>query len=487
LKFSKSKIFIGIAISFAVGVLVGSRFYIETSAIYICLAIAAGGFTLSFMGSKKYAALFALFLFCAGLGALRLQASLANNQYTQWLGLKQKIEGYIVQDIDVRSDKQLITFRPEGFEQNILITTTLGQEFFYGDWILAEGKIAEVKNFSDFDYQKYLERYNVYAVMSYPKVLILKSHQLNPAKEFLLKIKYAFAKRVGGFIKEPQSSLLMGILIGARKTLPQNIIDNFNNTGTSHIIAVSGFNITIIISALGSLVYLFGRKTSFWLSVFALFGFVIIAGASASVIRAAIMGFLLLLSFRLGRQYAVAPALFLAALVMLIINPKILFWDVGFQLSFAATLGIVYFLPLLQKFLQRVPEFFGGKTLILTTLSAIIATLPLILLTFGRLSLSALLVNVLVLPAVPFAMLFGFLAVLPLVGQGFAFAASGLLLYILKITEIFAGLPYSSLNIKISPQIFWVLVLAVLMAYYALRRQALKLNKSEAYDNIVRN
>src|SRR6202012_2077621 len=104
----------------------------------------------------------------------------------------------------------------------------------------------------------------------------------------------------------------LGILIGGHSNLPQGIVDNFNNTGTSHIIAVSGFNISIIIIAVISLSYLLGRRPSFWLGVFVIVSFIIITGASASVIRAGIMGFLLLLSRNIGRQYSIAPSLFFA-------------------------------------------------------------------------------------------------------------------------------------------------------------------------------
>jgi competence protein ComEC len=239
-------------------------------------------------------------------------------------------------------------------------------------------------------------------------------------------------------------------------------------TGISHIIAVSGFNITIIILAITSLAQIIGRKNSVWLAAFAIVAFVIICGASASVVRAAIMGSLLLISLSLGRQYSVAPALFFAALVMLAVNPKILFWDVGFQLSFAATLGIIYFMPVLGKLAQNLPEDFGLKTLILTTLSAILATMPLIILNFGIISLSAPIVNMLVVPAVPWSMLFGFLTALPFVGSGSALVANWILLYILKVVSVFAGLPYSSLNAQIGPWIFWLLVLAVLGLYYLL-------------------
>jgi competence protein ComEC len=471
---SKSKIFIGIAISFAVGILIASKFYISGAALDIFLAACAAGFALSFFSQNKNSVLLALFLFCVGLGALRLGASVVPNEYQNLLDSKQQLEGYITQDVDLRASTQLITVTPKGFSQNILLTAPLTQKFFYGDWVVIEGKVAEAKNYDDFDYQKYLERFNVYAVMSYPKILILKSHQLNFVKEFLLKVKAAFKQRTNELLREPQSSLSVGILIGGHANMPQSVVDNFSKTGVSHIIAVSGFNITIIIYALASLAYILGRRVSFWLAILTIISFVIITGASASVLRAAIMGFLLLIALNIGRQYSMVPALFFAAFIMLVINPKILFWDVGFQLSFAATMGIIFFMPVFDGLTGNIPKMLGAKNLILTTLAAIIATLPLILFNFGVLSLFAPLVNVLILPLVPLTMLFGFLIALPFLGPGFAVVANWFLLYILKVTSFFASLPYSSLNFQISLWMFWVLAVGVFGIYFALRHFANK-------------
>jgi competence protein ComEC len=471
---SKSKIFIGIAISFAVGILVASKFDISGTAVNIFLAVCAASFGISFFGQNKKSATLALFLFCAGLGALRLGASVVPNEYQNLLDNKQQLEGYITEDVDLRASTQLITVTPKGFSQNILLTAPLTQKFFYGDWVVIEGKVAEAKNYDDFDYQKYLERFNVYAVMSYPKILILKSHQLNSVKEFLLKVKAAFKQRTNELLREPQSSLSVGILIGGHANMPQSIVDNFSKTGVSHIIAVSGFNITIIIYALASLAYVLGRRFSFWLAILTIIGFVTITGASASVLRAAIMGFLLLIALNIGRQYSMVPALFFAAFIMLVINPKILFWDVGFQLSFAATMGIIFFMPVFDELARNIPKMLGAKNLILTTLAAIIATLPFILFNFGVLSLSAPLVNVLILPVVPLTMLFGFLIALPFLGPGFAVVANWFLLYILKVTSFFASLPYSFLNFQISIWIFWVMAAGVFGIYFALRHMANK-------------
>ncbi len=389
------------------------------------------------------------------LGALRLNSSFQPNEYANFFDQKTAFEGFVSEDPDVREDKQFITFQPENFTQKVLLTLPLGQEFFYGDRIFVEGKIQEAKNFSEFDYKGYLERYEVYAVSQRPKVLILKSNQQNPVKYYLLKIKHKFSQRTGKFLPEPHNSLLLGILIGAKKGLPKNIIEHFNISGLTHILAASGFNISIIVMAVGESARLIGRKKSFWLSILAVFAFGVIAGMSASVVRALVMGGILLFAFRFGRLYRVGGSLVLAAFLMLLLNPKILVWDVGFQLSFAATLGIVYGMKIFQGFnLENEFELISSiKTLLLASLCAIVATLPLSLLHFGQASPYALLANLLVLPLVPYLMLIGFLSVLPVVAPALGFLAFLGTSYMLFVVSFIDRLPGSSLQFSIP---WWV-------------------------------
>lgn len=470
---SKSKIFVGICLSFALGIFLASRYAIDQRYIYGLAGFAIIIFALAMIVPKRSKAavcLAGLFLFFVCLGILRFEQTIYGNQYQKFFNQPVKWEGYVVEDPDVRADRQLVTIQPIDYQQRILITTTKTQAFFYGDWVVLEGKIKEAKAFEDFDYQKFLERFDVYAVMSYPKVLILKSGQGNPIKIFLLKIKHAFSQRLQKFLKEPESSLALGILIGAKKGLPPEVAESFNITGTSHIVAISGFNIAVIVAALSFLAWIVGRRISFWLSFIIIIGFVIIAGASASVIRAAVMGVLLLMAFNIGRLYSVVPALCFAAATMLYINPKILYWDVGFQLSFAATFGLVLFMPLLDKLTSGWPKLWGLKNIFLATLSATTATLPLVLWYFGRLSLVSLLANILILPFVPFAMLFGFLTALPFLAPGFALLAYWLLTYILWVAQALASLPVASVSVEISEWILLMMIAGLAGIYWILRR-----------------
>src|SRR6185503_14102667 len=128
---TKSKIFIGIAISFALGILIASAFDVSRQTVYLVCGLASVGFVISFYRQKKFGVFVALFLFCAGLGALRLQVSMISNQYQEILDTKQQLEGYIVEDPQVSSKDQILTFRPKGYSQDIRLTTTIGQQFFY--------------------------------------------------------------------------------------------------------------------------------------------------------------------------------------------------------------------------------------------------------------------------------------------------------------------------------------------------------------------
>lgn len=457
-----SNVFIAASVSFLGGVLTGSLWNFEKLWLYVAAAFGIVLFALA--RDRLRIAGFCLLVLIVGV--FRINAELSTpNSFAGWLSEKQDFEAVIIEDIDMRTDRQLLTVRPSGFDQRILITTTKYGDYFYGDKIWVQGKVVEAKSFDDFDYRGYLERHSVYAVMRYPKVIVLKRNQGNEIQYVLLKVKAWVTDTISNRLAEPQASLLLGILIGAKKTLPQEVQDAFAATGTSHIVAVSGFNISIIVGALAFLARVVGRRLSFWISLFFIMAFVVMAGSGSSVIRAGLMGLLLLMSYNIGRLYAITPSICLAAAIMVFVNPRVLYWDIGFQLSFAATAGIVYAVPLLHALTKRLPEVFGLKTILLVTMAATCATLPFILLNFGRLSTVTLVVNMLVVPIIPFVMLFGAGTLLPFVGTGFAFLVNMMLRYILAVTEWFAGLPLASVEADISWVTFLVLCLGLIVSY----------------------
>ncbi|MFH1392613.1 MAG: ComEC/Rec2 family competence protein [bacterium] len=244
-------------------------------------------------------------------------------------------------------------------------------------------------------------------------------------------------------LPEPQASFLAGLLFGLDKNIPKDLLEDFNKTGTRHIIALSGYNITIIASLIMSFLLWLGfwRKHAFYLSIIAIIFFVLVTGASASVVRAAVMGILVLIAQQFGRLSNPRNLLASAAFLMILKEPSGLLDNIGLQLSFAATIGIIYLSP----YLKKLPE------ILRTTLSAQIAVSPLILFYFKQISLISPIANLLVLPIIPITMLFGFIALaisllyLP-IGIFLSWPAWLFLTYEIKIIELLAKVPFAGLN-----------------------------------------
>jgi ComEC/Rec2-related protein len=212
-------------------------------------------------------------------------------------------------------------------------------------------------------------------------------------------------ERIDGSLGRPESALAAALLSGQRTAIPSQIKDTFRASGLSHLLAVSGYNVTIVTSLL--LLVLKNRAPPFirlWVALIGIALFVIGAGASAAVVRAGIMGGLTALALQGGRRAIGHRALLLAAASMVLLQPWLVVFDIGFQLSMAATLSILVTGSHLQKILSRVPEFLALRTNLATTLSATIGTLPLIIFHFGTVPLLSIPANLLAAPFIPIAM-----------------------------------------------------------------------------------
>jgi competence protein ComEC len=372
----------------------------------------------------------------------------------------------------------------DGYQGKVLIKTKpYAKDFQYGDEVSFEGKLEEPENFLDFDFKAYLAKEGIYSIVNYPKLEIVKNNQGSIIKSFLLKIKNSFEEKINSILPEPESSFLGGLLLGERQSLNADLKEKMQKSGTSHLIALSGYNITIICSAVLSLLLFFGlrRGTAFWLSVLFVALFVLMTGASASVVRAGIMGILFLLSQKIGRLYHPRNALFLAGLAMILINPKILRFDFAFQLSFAATLGLIYFYPFFERILKSdKSSFLNWRSILATTLSAQLAVLPLIILRFGYFPIVSPLSNIFILSLIPITMLLGFL-----VGSlGFVFfglaTIFGFLPYLLLKVEIliisfFGSFKFAIISLdKIREWVFWLAIVTVVILFVYLQKRRIK-------------
>lgn len=359
----------------------------------------------------------------------------------------------------------------------VLVNLPLYTDLKFGDIVRVscDLKIPEGKdNFLNYD--KYLARNNVWSVCD--KNMQVK--KLNTQNSFFQKkyikffdLKQQLQDRVNELWSEPQSALAAGLLYGARSGFTPEVVEDFSRVGLTHIVAVSGYNISIIAMVLmNSLIRVgFDRRRAFYAVIVGIVLFVLFTGASASVVRAGIMGIVVLLATQLGRQSRVGNVLVFTAALMLLMNPFVLIWDVGFQLSFLSTLGLIYISPILNNFgfdnfknnfLQILAESLA------TTLSAIMATLPLILFQFGRLSIVAPLANLLILWIVPLLMLFCFLSIF----SSFLFYPLGIILafptyfglkYVIITAHYLASYAWSSVDFSLP---IWAMVIIYLCLIY---------------------
>lgn len=332
---------------------------------------------------------------------------------------KQKLQAVVTKISYNRGRQELLT------DRRLKIITLYYPTYEYGDLIEVEG-IAKPRITAQAD-----------GVIYWPKITPLHKNRGWLIKAKLLSVRDYFQSSFKKLLPYEPAALLAGITFGGRSDFSQELREKMQRSGVSHIVAVSGYNISIIL------------KYLLWLGIIPaaliILAFVIMAGAEASIVRAAIMGLILLLAQGSERTYETMLALLTAAFLMTLTNPRILVFDLGFQLSFLAVLGLVYLEPILRRRLWFV-QWLGGQYF-WTTLAAQAAVAPLLLYRFGGFSLSGIPANVLILPIVPATMFLGFMTgVFSLfsntLSQILAWLAGVFLNYELWVIEVFSMAGY---------------------------------------------
>ncbi|MGC9400343.1 MAG: ComEC/Rec2 family competence protein [Anaerolineae bacterium] len=408
------------------------------------------------------------------LGALRLQLALTPldaEHVAHYNGHGElQVTGVVVAEPDRRPQVTHLRVRvdsvtlPEGEHYpahgEILVKAPPYTEAFYGDRLRIRGTLETPPVYESFSYRDYLARKGIYSLMQEATLTIEASHQASRLWEAVLRFKAHAMTRLALILPEPQASLLTGILLGVESGIPQALNEAFEATGTSHIVAISGFNLTIVAGVFVALARrIGGRKLELPLALAGVWLYTLLVGAAAAVVRAAVMGSVAILSRHAERTVHGPTSLALAAFIMSLLNPWVL-WDVGFQLSLAATAGLIFFTDpltaLFRRFLRRfftpaqTERFLGWLSeALIVTLAAQITTTPIIVAKFRRLSLVTLLTNFLILPVQPWVMLFGAVALggallwLPL-GRMLAWLAWAFLTYTIECVRWTATFPWAS-------------------------------------------
>ena len=424
--------FLFLCLSFILGVGLSSFFNLNIFSFYILAIVSVMLWSVWWKNPKLRMVGFCGLVILFGMWRYQTAILKIDARWIQFYNDKEEIsfQGKIVGEPDVRQDQIKLKVKSQKFKVNelnasekeldisnserwfdvrgnVLVTVPRYPEYNYGDELEVKCKLKAPAEFEDFSYKNYLARFDIYSVCYRGKIKLLSQDHGNKIYAALLALKHKFKDIIDISLPEPQSSFLAALILGIRRGLPKYLIDSFSITGTSHIIAISGLHVTIIVGLIVKLTENFPRKISFLIVSFIIIAFVIITGAKPSIIRASAIGLLAIFATNVGRLSNPRNALALVASGIILANPKILRFDIGFQLSFLAVLGIVYVLPIFRKALKFIPEMWGVRELFLVTLSAQVATIPLIMYNFERFSLIAPIVNVLILPLLSIVMILG--------------------------------------------------------------------------------
>jgi len=418
-----------------------------------------------------------LLVFALGAGRLLLAAplfdadDLASYNNCGWV----RLEGVVVGDPEERENSTRLRVRvewvklPNGTERAVtglvLVTAPRYSVFEYGDPVRVEGMLKTPPDFQGFSYRAYLAHQGIYSFVSRGTVTRLEERRSFSVLRLMFALRHSARTTIASILPEPQAALLTGILLGVGTGIPRDLLDAFSATGTTHIIAISGFNLAIVSGILAGMAErLFGRKWSFWFAATGVTIYTVLVGASAAVVRAAAMAIICLLGRHTGRR-AYAPASLAAAVILMTaVNPHWL-WDVGFLLSFAATLGLVLYADPLSRFCQqRLERHLSAdqavrilgllNDAVIATLAASVVTLPIITVYSGQLSLISLLVNCLILPVQSLLMLAGAASLLlamlfrPL-GLVVGWVAWVFLTYTIEVVRLCARLPWATVSVDV--------------------------------------
>ena len=355
------------------------------------------------------------------------------------------VDGYVASYPIIRDGRQRLDIEVESLEVEgerkkasgrLRLQTDTDYRFRFGESLRVRGQLTEPPILEDFDYRAYLARKQIHSLMLQPHVEPQPGMLRGGA---LLQFVYGMRDRGEGLLNrllpEPYAALASGMLLGIEAGIPRDLYEKFNLTGTSHVIVISGSNVALITGALMALgIWLFGRRGAVWPTLAGLALYTLLVGGDAAVMRAALMGGMFVVATVLGRRSTALAGLAAACLLMTLWNPLML-WDVGFQLSSAATLGLIVMGPALTEsftsFWKKVAEGIRRRPLsdrpesdflkpnsvgdllrdgLLMTVAASITTFPLIVYYFGRLSLISLLSNLLIAPVQPWILIFGSMA-----------------------------------------------------------------------------
>lgn len=476
-----------LAVVFAGGILLSGYLSLPVGPLLLIAGLLTMAALAALLSTGRYSNLLVLALcLVAGLAMGRLALEELRSPLPGYAGHYVTVEGVVVRDPLVFPDRvnyvlrvQRLTLGEEPPSAGGLVLVRVpgtGEVYGYGSILTAHGvlrKPAPPGNPGQFEYGAYLGRRGIEVVLHVEdpgKVKLLGSGVGNPLVDAALRVKSSLVDVSLATLTVEQSAMLGGMMFGQRGNLDPEVKDAFTTTGLGHVLCVSGLHVGLILGGFLGLTRLLGLSaaTAAPMAVLLVVFYAVMTGLGPAVVRAGIMGLLVLLAFLTGRERDWPSALALAALVVLMINPLYIY-EASFQLSFAATWGILYVGTVLNNLLKNLAWLPGWlRALVWVPLGAQLGTLPLVALYFNLVSPVSLLANVLAVPLVGIILNLGIagltmgLVLMPLghvinAGTGMALDLFTWLIHVL------AGLPGAALYVATPPWpavVVWYGVLA---------------------------
>lgn len=487
-----SGVFWSVVGGFLAGVFARSFLALGYAIIFFLLLLASTSLALAFIERKRGPALILIavaFVSCAG-GITRMQAASMSGDLTlsSYIGENVTLDGEIVEEPDTRDTSTLLTVRISELEARttlpvsgeVLALAPAHASVHYGDRVRVSGKLVLPEAFDtgagrQFEYPEYLAAQGISYEVLYTKVDV-EGGGGNPVIAAFLDVKEMFLRGMQAALPEPEAALAGGITVGDKRSIGPELSGVFQRDSLTHMIVLSGYNITVVLNAVAFLIRRFGRMSQFGAAVAVVTFFSVISGGASSALRAGLMALIAVVARMTHRVYLGERALAATAFVMVAWDPWTLAYDPGFQLSALATLGLILLTPLFLRWFTRVPERFGMREILASSCATQLMVLPLMLYQSGTLSLVALPANVFALLPVPAAMLFSFIAAL----AGFVWApvaplvalpAYALLWYIIAVAQFCSSLPYAAFVLPAFDAWWLLAAYGALFGGWALLRQ----------------
>ncbi len=398
------------SLAFALGVAAASAGFPLFESTAVSLAIFGLCLGLWAWGSGRRVLWFSALSFLTVLGCAYYRADdLRFRSAPVPFGSVSTFRGEVIGYPERRENRTNLTVRMNGLNgARLFVTVPTEPEFAYGDTVAFRGKILEPTG----TWGKTLEKDRIRGTVSFPKTELVSRGGGSPILAFLYRVRNAVIRGTYRSLPAREAALASGLVVGDTSGFSAEFRESMKASGTTHLTALSGYNIMVVVGIVGAvLASVFNRRVTFVLIALTLLGFVSATGAEASAVRAAVMASVLLLAGQVGRSYDPRNAIAFAGISMILVNPKVLAFDLGFELSFLALVGITYVRPAILGWLRvrsGSESLLSWREALTASVSAQLAVLPILSSQLGYFSVLSFIPNVLLAPVVPLAMGLGF-------------------------------------------------------------------------------